>query len=874
MSPSTLWTAWVRDRDEAAFETLVRPELPASYNLARRMGLADADAQDVVQEALGELAQTRSQRPAQVGVGAWLMRAVRLRALMSRRSERRRKRREATHGRPLRKATATGAAVDVEEEVEHALSLLGEDDRQILVLRFLYDLEYREIAYVLGVSENACRIRVHRASERLRARLGNKAPTLLAAIPLIGLPNAAPAIAAATQGAAGAALGSTFLGAVIVNTGMKMAASAAAAALLTAGAFVAFQKEAAPPITEPPTEVGAVPAEGETPSMEGGAAPMRVDDPIAPSLEGRKPLGGTGVIEGRVTTRDGAPIADVVLVGTPQITHAHTSGAGDPPPVADVEEEMRKAAAAAHLRVTGTRRTTTGADGRYRLTGIADTPYRIAPYRKGYRFNAVRGHDAWRARDGQTVDFNGTAIASVKVQIKGIDRADAGQVGLLRARDRESLKRAGMSRWRADRPHFQLEPGTWWVQAVQGRNRERASEPRQITVVSGQEPPALTLTLKGQPGLRGRVTFAGGLHSSRIEIHGLPLGDAEVPDTWHPRTSQGVLRANYDRRDGTFTFRDIAPGRYLVGATIDHSAALGLGAVVVEEDTVDHEIRIEITDLRPYAVLHVLGADGKPVPERLLDISASYKGPGMGFAGGGHNLRRSDDAWLVAQSSQVPMPWSEGAPKGDTEYKLRVIHRKLGTKYVTYDPASGEELTVSFADPASLSVTLENLEGGPLDGKVSLRLVDSLPTEHMSLEGLLALQADNVFTFTNAQPGSQRLILIASPEKASAFRGEWVIVDVRPVDLRAGDNTLTWRIPDLHSLELHPPTGEERVRFGLVRKHRDGDWMQQFASSKEKHAPAVFRYLPAGSYELVGSVNRKPRRIPVQVPGDKVVRLD
>ena len=77
-----LWMRWRSRRDEVAFEKLVRPELTALYDAARRSGLGTADAEDVVQEALADLAQEPSERPGAVGIGAWLMRAVRLKSLV------------------------------------------------------------------------------------------------------------------------------------------------------------------------------------------------------------------------------------------------------------------------------------------------------------------------------------------------------------------------------------------------------------------------------------------------------------------------------------------------------------------------------------------------------------------------------------------------------------------------------------------------------------------------------------------------------------------------------------------------------------------------------------------------------------------------
>jgi RNA polymerase sigma-70 factor (ECF subfamily) len=228
-SPADLWTAWQHRRDEAAFETLVRPEIPTLCDAARRWGLQQADAEDVVQDVLTALAREHSARPGEVGVGAWLMRATRFRALNLRRGASRRTKHEG-HVAAHAIEGERGARLEVREEVERALTGMADDDREVLLLRFVYDLEYRELAYVLGVSENVCRVRVHRASGRLREHLGPRGLTLLTALPLLDLPNAGDWIATATH--AGSSLGWASIGGFAMGTAAKMAAAAVAGGLI------------------------------------------------------------------------------------------------------------------------------------------------------------------------------------------------------------------------------------------------------------------------------------------------------------------------------------------------------------------------------------------------------------------------------------------------------------------------------------------------------------------------------------------------------------------------------------------------------------------------------------------------------------------
>lgn len=177
-----LWRAWRRDRDDAVFADLVRPHLRFAADFARRLGLHDADADDIVQQAVAALAAEASDRPIEVGLRAWLGRYLVLHAKMLRRAGARRAKHERA-APPLR----SRASDDLEsrEAVESLLGELPEPQREAVVLRFLHDLDYEDIAHITGASVNACRIRVHRGIERMRVKAGSKVGALVAALPLL-----------------------------------------------------------------------------------------------------------------------------------------------------------------------------------------------------------------------------------------------------------------------------------------------------------------------------------------------------------------------------------------------------------------------------------------------------------------------------------------------------------------------------------------------------------------------------------------------------------------------------------------------------------------------------------------------------------------
>jgi RNA polymerase sigma-70 factor, ECF subfamily len=62
-------------------------------------------------------------------------------------------------------------AKELGHKIEEALSLLGEDQRMVFVLREYEGLDYGAIAQVMDVSEGTIKSRLHRAKEALRTRL-------------------------------------------------------------------------------------------------------------------------------------------------------------------------------------------------------------------------------------------------------------------------------------------------------------------------------------------------------------------------------------------------------------------------------------------------------------------------------------------------------------------------------------------------------------------------------------------------------------------------------------------------------------------------------------------------------------------------------
>jgi RNA polymerase sigma-70 factor (ECF subfamily) len=163
-----------------AFEDAVLPHLDAAFNYARWLTRSDAEAEDVVQDAcVRALRYFSSLRDDDAR--AWLFTIVR-NAWYSRLSRRPDLEDAATRG--IQDEPPDGA-LDPEERllqqhtvalVRSALERLPVDFREVIVLREIEGLSYKEIAAVVGVPIGTVMSRLARGRERLSAVLKLAAP--------------------------------------------------------------------------------------------------------------------------------------------------------------------------------------------------------------------------------------------------------------------------------------------------------------------------------------------------------------------------------------------------------------------------------------------------------------------------------------------------------------------------------------------------------------------------------------------------------------------------------------------------------------------------------------------------------------------------
>ncbi|HEX7182232.1 MAG TPA: sigma-70 family RNA polymerase sigma factor [Thermoanaerobaculia bacterium] len=184
-APDPLLAA-LRAGDESAFESLVRTHGGRMLAVARRLLRDEDDARDAVQEAFAAAFRTIASFEGTSLIATWLHRIVVNACLMKLRSRKRRpeepiddllpKFKEDGHQAEPSVAWAETAETLLQRRevcslVRSCVDRLPETYRTVLVLRDLDELSTAEVAKLLDLSENAVKVRLHRARQALRALL-------------------------------------------------------------------------------------------------------------------------------------------------------------------------------------------------------------------------------------------------------------------------------------------------------------------------------------------------------------------------------------------------------------------------------------------------------------------------------------------------------------------------------------------------------------------------------------------------------------------------------------------------------------------------------------------------------------------------------
>jgi RNA polymerase sigma-70 factor (ECF subfamily) len=176
----------LRRGEEAAFETIVRDYGGRLLAVARRFLRNEEDARDAVQEAFLSAFKSLASFEENSSLSTWLHRIVMNASLMKLRTRRRKAEdsiedllpRFVANGHQASPSAEWGGSAEAHLErsetralVRRSIDRLPQTHRAVLLLRDIEELSTEECARLLGITENAVKIRLHRARQALRGLL-------------------------------------------------------------------------------------------------------------------------------------------------------------------------------------------------------------------------------------------------------------------------------------------------------------------------------------------------------------------------------------------------------------------------------------------------------------------------------------------------------------------------------------------------------------------------------------------------------------------------------------------------------------------------------------------------------------------------------
>lgn len=179
----------LRAGEAAAFERLVRTQMPRLLAVARRFLRNEEDARDAIQDAFVSAFKGLGEFEGGASIGTWLYRIAVNACLMKLRTRRRRAEEpiedllpgfledghHATHPPEWREsAQVLLERREIREFVRECINRLPDSYRSVLLLRDIEELETDEVARLLDIKANLVKVRLHRARQALRTLLDTR----------------------------------------------------------------------------------------------------------------------------------------------------------------------------------------------------------------------------------------------------------------------------------------------------------------------------------------------------------------------------------------------------------------------------------------------------------------------------------------------------------------------------------------------------------------------------------------------------------------------------------------------------------------------------------------------------------------------------
>jgi hypothetical protein len=633
--------------------------------------------------------------------------------------------------------------------------------------------------------------------------------------------------------------------------------------------------------TTPNGSDGGIPT--AAPALDAARRPDAQDD--APPHVPRK---GVRSIRGRVVDREGRPLAGFVLKArrfddpVEPLKPAKTGhGASPDETLADV---IRVATEEYYARASSWRETTTRADGGYAFDDLFDGRWTISAWREGFEATTLHGLPV---RPDATVDFTASAVVSIEVAVEFANGTAAPKAAL----EYHCAGRTDSNQlvaWSPAAPRLGLAPGDWTIRATLGDPdlgpewREcLASAAQSVVVASDVESPRLRLRLAPMPGIRGVVRFANGDFERNVVVHLVALPPGASPELKLFASGRADDRQTWTH--GTYLFRDLKAGRYLVGIGREWISPVVAHAVVeVAADMVVQDFEVPAWDPSRCWFVTVRDPRGRIIDDVGFELSIHR--PGGGDTGPVEGERQPDGSFQIPVESIEECPLANGYDESDTfrasawpagvRVELTVTSPSHGRKIVDLVP-SVRRVEIAYLPPAHLVVSVPGFRDGGRVDRLSVTLQSLAPAADESHGSDVdsarraRLGADGTLEIGPVEPGEYSLQLWLSGVGDDHWNS--VMIAANPLSLASGENRAELGMPSLHSLVVDA-SGIEDESFSLQTTDGLEKQFGRGSRSKDSQGRVEFTDLVVGDYFLSGDSGGGVMR--VQVPTTGVVRFD
>lgn len=256
MTDSQWLKEFVDEGSEQAFARLVERHVHLVYSAALRQVKDRQAAEDIAQLAFVALSKKAKTLRAETSLAAWLLVTTRYLALDALKTQARRKHHEqtaASMAQTIEQSPRPSEWDDMAPHLDAALASLSGNDRRAITLRYFEGQNLKQVADTMGISLDAAKQRVHRATLRMRAFFAARGvnvtaagigPAIAAHAVQLAPPHVAPAAVSAglaSKSAVSTTLGIKEAAVLMASTKTKIIAGAAAIVLLGGGAVATWK---------------------------------------------------------------------------------------------------------------------------------------------------------------------------------------------------------------------------------------------------------------------------------------------------------------------------------------------------------------------------------------------------------------------------------------------------------------------------------------------------------------------------------------------------------------------------------------------------------------------------------------------------------